>query len=156
MTSRSILHSAYTLRHSSWWEVDAQGLYTRELVLPKGPAIAISEVRYRRASDGAQTVLASDQYRLSVMTNGRSLFRAAYNVSFPALAGGRSFDNVEIDYTAGADANAPEAVDQRLRQAILLIVSHYFERRESTNWDIPDDVAGSVRGLTHQLDLTPF
>lgn len=37
-----------------------------------------------------------------------------------------------------------------------MIVSYYNERRENTTWDIPTALASSVRGLAHQLDLTPY
>ncbi len=155
MTQRSIIRTSLTLKHASWWEVDTGGRYTRPLVLPKGPVETISLVQYRQSSDGAYVTLASNQYTLDVKTNGRSYLRPAFGVTLPTLYG-ETWDAIKVDYIAGAASGTPTAVDQRLRMAILLLVAFYFERPESTNWDVPADVASSVRGLTHQLYLEPF
>lgn len=160
MTHRSILRTALVLRHAAWLEVDPSGAYSKTLVLPRGPVVSVTSVQYRQASDGAYATLASDQYELVVDLAGRSCLVPAFGVTLPPLyssaATGNIWDAVKVQYIAGTAADAPTAVDQRLRMAIMMLVAYFFERRETTNWDVPDDLASSLRGLTHQLSLEPF
>jgi len=158
LTQRSIMRASFTLKHCAWLEVDNNGSFSKTLRLPFGPVITISQVQYRRSSDGAYATLASDQYELAVSTSGQSHLMPAFNVTMPVLYAGKGpqWDAVKVDYIAGAAVGVDTAVDQRLRQAILMLVAYYFERPESTNWDVPADLASNVRALTHQLDLTPL
>ena len=89
------------------------------LTLPRGPVVSISSVRYQTAINTWVT-LASDQYAL--LQDGR--WWLAYDMQWPttALYG---WEPVEITYTAGVGASTA------LRQAMLLLIGHWYENREA-------------------------
>ena len=94
----------------------------REIKLRKLSVNSITSVKAYAVDDTA-TVMASTDYAKSgdrvVLKEGKS---------WPSY--GREFDCVEIEYVAGygaAGANVPAPV----RQAILMLVAHYYENREA-------------------------
>ena len=103
------------------------------LRLPVGDVIAISSIKYYDA-DGVLQTVASTVY--TVLTDRRGPFvTPATGQYWPSPAGGRP-DAVEVTWTAGfgpAGTDVPAAI----RQALMLLVGHWYENRESV-------VAGTI------------
>lgn len=99
--------------------------FNRCLRLPLFPVIAITSVAYDDVDDVAQTINAADYSLLTDDLGGFVRFKDAY--AFPSIHDERPA--VRVTYTAGyADA---EAVPAALRYAILMLVAHWYENRES-------------------------
>lgn len=96
--------------------------------LPMPRAIAITSVLYVD-TDGAQQTLSSTVYELDSKSEP-ARFGLAYGQSWPST--GNVTNAVEIAYTAGYGA-AGDAVPAPIRHAIMMIVAHLYEHRESVN-----------------------
>lgn len=96
-----------------------------ELVLPRPPLVAVSQIRYLDPTTGAMTVLAGSEYSIDAsVAPGR--VRPAYGKSWPTTR--EFYGAVEVTYTAGfADV---DEVPEDLKQAVLMLVSHLYENRE--------------------------
>lgn len=90
------------------------------------PARSVSSVNYLD-SDGDTTVLAASSYRADVVSEPARI-DPAYGTSWPETYG--VSNGVWVDVAAGYSAIG--TVPQGLKQAILLIVGHWFENREAS------------------------
>ncbi len=93
--------------------------------IPITPLQGISAVTLYDASDNTSTLDAANWFADTVSTPGRLVRRQGAVWADPA----RSANGVEITITAGYGDSAAD-VPQNLRQAILLLVAHWFETRE--------------------------
>jgi uncharacterized phiE125 gp8 family phage protein len=115
--------------------------------IPVAPLLTVVSVKYRDLADALQT-WASSEYVVdapagSYATTGR--IYPALNKVYPTTADRP--DAVEIDFTAGYGPN-PEDVPQELRQALLLLVGHWFENRETvTIGSIPTELPFAAEAL---------
>lgn len=94
----------------------------REIWLRKVSVNSITSVKAYAADDTATTVPSIDYFKSGdrvVLKEGKS---------WPSH--GRQFDAVEIEYVAGYGAVAAN-VPAPIRQAILMLVAHYYENREA-------------------------
>lgn len=112
------------------------------VVLPLRPVQSINAVRLHRA-DGGVTALEVDHYPADLMSErARVLLIGA----MPAVEL-RPLNAFEIAFTAGYGDGA-EDVPAPLRHALLLLVAHWFERREPIVLDTPAHVVpGTVAAL---------
>ncbi len=102
--------------------------FPTEILLPRPPAITIgaTDLKYTDI-DGAEQSLAAANYTIDNKTEPARVVLSATG-SWPST---QSVVNaVRITYTAGYGAAA--AVPQAIKQAILLLVGHWYENREST------------------------
>lgn len=95
-----------------------------EIDLPYPPVASVTSVTYSD-SDGADQVLAADKYRLA----GRFL-SPAFGTSWPSTRAQR--DALRIQYVAGYGVE-PDKVPAPIRQAILLLIGHWYGTRETVN-----------------------
>lgn len=100
------------------WKVYLCDWPDSSVMLPRGPVTGITTVKYQ-TSNGVWVTLASTEYTLQ-----GDIVRLAYNAQWPST---ELFGHmpVEIIYTAGAGA------DQAIKQAMLLLIGHWYENRES-------------------------
>jgi uncharacterized phiE125 gp8 family phage protein len=96
------------------------------LILPVVPVISVEEVRAVDA-DGVATVLDAEDYELDP---------ADFSVTLDPVAGTARY---EIDFTAGYGTSGID-VPQPLRQAIRLLVTHWYEHRAA----VTDDAAAEA------------
>lgn len=98
-----------------------------------------------RAADGTATVLSADDYVVDLASSRLRI----------SAGGLRPFGGhqVEIDITAGYGTEATD-VPAPLRQAILMLVAHWYQHREAALADPPEAVALGVAGLTRPYRLT--
>ena len=119
-----------------------------EIVFPIAPVTAIASVAY---VDGAQTVQTlAATYRLQSNIIPSKLRTALTDSAWPVT--GYADDAVRITATVGY-ANAA-AVPSQAKQAILLLVGHWYENREAVvNGTISSDVKMTVEALIRNLWL---
>lgn len=118
---RALITQTWRYSLDSWPEGD-------EIELPKPPLQSVSSVKYY-ADDGTEYTLSTFAYIVDTDSEpGR--IALAYGESWPSLtlypAGA-----IRITYVAGY-GDAASAVPQHLRQAILMLVAHWYENRETT------------------------
>lgn len=98
----------------------------RTLSLPLGPLRQVGMIRFFDAAGGEGSL---DLARVIVDTAGARI-ALAEGAHWPDAAL-RAVAGVEVTYTAGFGASGA-SVPEAIRQAIMLLVGHYYERREDT------------------------
>jgi len=98
----------------------------RIIVLPKPPLQSVEVITYILA-DGTVETLGPSQYVVDAASEPGTIYLAP-GASWPAgqLAPGMP---IRVEFTAGYGAAA--AVPERVKQAILLLVGHWYENRET-------------------------
>lgn len=106
------------------WVLKRRG-FVDELYLPRGPLSSVSSIQYVDA-DGATQTLAGTVYTVDADSNpGRIVL--AYGKSWPTVRD--QINNVTITFVAGY-GTATTDVPEPLRQAMRLLVAHFYETRE--------------------------
>lgn len=108
---------------------DAQhfGPYSRRLImLGKAPVQSVASVQYFD-TNGVQQTLDPGQYRFG-MHKKIGVIEEAYGVPWPAVRW--QIDTISVTYVAGYAS--PGQIPETIRQAILLLVDHFFENRAAT------------------------
>ena len=128
-TARQVVenHTSRQINTATWELVtDAfPRIPTSKLALPKGELQTVDSVKYTDA-DGNEQTLASSEYQVSD-SREPAVIQPAYTKSWPTTR--VELDAVRIRFTCGyGDASD---VPEPIKQAILLLVGHYFEHRES-------------------------
>ncbi len=100
------------------------------VILPVVPVISVDEVRAIDAEDAA-TVLDAEDYEFDP---------ADFSVTLDQIT---ATDHYEIDFTAGYGTSGVD-VPQPLRQAIRLLVTHWYENRSAISLD--DTLAATPLG----------
>lgn len=105
--------------------------YDQEICLPRSPVTGVDSFKYRDIDDKQQTLAATDYQLDSVALPAR--VRPAWNKYWPATSS-NDLAAIEIAYSAGyttAEAMARENVPEQLRLAMLLLIGHWYEHRET-------------------------
>lgn len=102
----------------------------RLVALPVAPLISVEAVTVYD-DDGEATVVSSDDYEVdTVSVPGRLLLLTPV----PATVK-RAINGIEIDLTAGYGASSVD-VPSPLRQAIMMLVAHWYEHRGAVGHDL--------------------
>jgi uncharacterized phiE125 gp8 family phage protein len=112
------------------WELTLDGFprnWSEPIELPRPPITAITSIAYTDENGAAQTLSASDYQVDAKSFPGRLV--PAVDLEWPDTQADK-LNAVTITYTAGYGA-AGSSVPRPLRQAMLLLVSHWFENREA-------------------------
>jgi uncharacterized phiE125 gp8 family phage protein len=161
ITGRALITQQWAMG-LDWWP-NASGRYGRAgewgwchwIDMPKPPLIntvplpvAITYVD----TAGAPQTLATTQYRIdapSGPTAGRGRIEPAYGVTWPSLHG--VLNNATVTFWAGYGVSG-DTVPRPIRQAMLLLVGHWYRNRESINiGNIVNELPQAVKSL-----LTPY
>ena len=112
---------------STTWKLILDGWPSGEtIMLPRPPLQSVTSIAYTD-TDGNTTVWDSANYVVETnRTPGRVYL--AYNVTWPT-ASLRPASPITITYVSGWATTA--AIPQRYKQAILLLVGHWYENREA-------------------------
>jgi uncharacterized phiE125 gp8 family phage protein len=123
------------------------GQWHRRITLPLPPLLSVTSISYVDSSGGTQT-LAADQYRVSTKRH-EGVIEPAYGVTWPPVRD--QVDAITVRFVCGYGPN-PSDVPEPIRQAILLLVGHWYENREAVN------VGNIVTPLPFAVDalLFPF
>jgi uncharacterized phiE125 gp8 family phage protein len=120
-------HTGRALMAQTWDQTeDALGDGIR---LRKTPVALVTSVQYLDA-DGVEQMLASDQYRVVRRAAGETVIVPAFGVVWPATQAVEGA--VTVRYVAGY-GTGPGVLPEAIRQAILLLVGHWFANREAVN-----------------------
>lgn len=112
------------------------------VALPLAPIQAVSAVKLHDA-DGGATTLDVESYAVDVLSQPA---RIVLNGAMPAIAP-RALNAFEVSLLAGY-GDEPDDVPATLRHALLLLVAHWFERREPVVLGVsPQEVPAMVAGL---------
>ena len=118
VTGRALLTQSWRLVLDAW---PAGG----EVRLPVAPLSALTEIR-AFDEDGDGHTLALEQFLVAPGDEPVRLLLPATVAGMPVL---RQRFGIEIDYVAGFGAAAD--VPQELKQALLVLVAHWFEHRDA-------------------------
>lgn len=111
------------------------------VALPLGPLQSVESVTLH-AEDGGAAALDADDYAYDAISKpARLIFK-----SVSGVASLRRLNGIEIAYRCGFGDEA-EDVPGPIRQALLLSIAHWFERREPGVGAEPPEVPAMVAGL---------
>lgn len=106
------------------WRLDGFSLWT--LIVPMAPLISVTSIQYIDGEGTTQT-LATTEYTVDAKSEPARI-APAYGKYWPATR--YEMNAVTITFTAGY--GAASAVPFQIKQAILLVIGHLYERREET------------------------
>lgn len=118
------------------------------IVVPNPPLVSVAYVTYRDGEGTLQT-LATTGYRVLAGTPGRIVPES--RTEWPSIL--EHPDAVHVRYVAGY--GAASAVPQALKQAILLLVGHFYENREATADAAFHELPLAVRSLIESESWGP-
>lgn len=126
LTSRLHVEAALglALLTQSWRLVLDRWPRSASVPIPLYPLQSVAEVRVR-AADGTPAVVEAGDYVVDVASMPGRIVRTGG--AFPQP--GRAASGIEIDFTAGYGAVAAD-VPAPIRQALLLLVAHWYEHRD--------------------------
>ncbi|WP_421724239.1 head-tail connector protein [Bauldia sp.] len=137
-TRRLLIEQAWRLYYDAW---------PRSVVaLPVAPLMSVDKVTVFDAA-GAPQVVAPEDYTADVVSVPARLTLAT---SAPTAVG-QAFNGIEIDVTAGYGATSVN-VPAPLRQAILMLVAHWYEHRGA----VGHDQGGETTPLGFDALVAPF
>ncbi len=95
--------------------------------LPKPPLASVTSIKYYDTADVEATFAATDYFVDTISVPGRVVLK--YNKTWPTTQL-RTMNSIVVRYVAGwtSASNVP----QRVRQAMLLLIGHWYENRENT------------------------
>lgn len=98
----------------------------RRIMLPRAPVQSVTSVTYSDTTGTTQT-LNPNQYRVG-KHQLIAVIDPEFGVAWPAVR--YQIDTITVTYVAGY--STPSAIPETVRQAILLLVAHYYRNREAT------------------------
>ena len=113
-------HGIGVLLGSQEWEYFLDR-FEHVIRIPLFPVQSVDEVRYVDEG-GTEQTLATDQYRVDTVSNPARI-TTEYNVSWPVTRS-RELNAVTVKFTGGYDS-----VPESLRQAVILLVAHWYDFR---------------------------
>lgn len=111
------------------WRQDFDGFGCDAIRLPLGPNVVVTSVTYRDVVDEAQA-LPGETWAGPYLDAIGAYIKLAYGQAWPPTY--CRDDAVSVTFTAGYGADG-SAVPLPIRQAILLLVGHWYENREAVN-----------------------
>ena len=117
-TGRALITQVWSLFLDAWPSGDA-------VPLPLAPLVSVGAVR-TYDEQGVATALNAQDYFVDTVSQVPRVVRVNGQIWSPP---GQVANGIEIAFTAGYGANASD-VPEPLRQAVRLLVAHWFETRE--------------------------
>ncbi len=122
-TNRQFITATYTLNLDRF----PRGKNGTVIKLSRPPIVSVSSVKYFDVDGTQQTLVADTDYQVDVLSEPGRLAPAP-SMFWPSVQAER-LNPIEIIYIAGYGAAG--AVPQGIKQALLLLVAHWYERRET-------------------------
>ncbi|MEQ8696105.1 MAG: head-tail connector protein [Bauldia litoralis] len=138
-TRRVLIEQGWRIYYDAWPR-------RRIVRLPVAPLMSVDAVTIYDAAGDPQAVDAED-YEADVAASPARLVLAA-NAPTPV---GRAVNGIEIDVTAGYGATSVD-VPAALRQAVLMLVAHWYEHRGA----VGHDLAVLVAPLGFEALIAPY
>ncbi len=125
-----------------------------QIRLPRGPLVSIDSIAYVDA-DGNDGSIDEDLVQIS-STDDDDLLAPTPGGSWPAVQAG-NLEPVVIRYTAGYDGTTGHVAPLQAKQAIKLVVAHWYEHREAVTMnEVPAELALAVRALVRNFSRFRF
>jgi uncharacterized phiE125 gp8 family phage protein len=115
-----------------------------DIVVPRAPLVSVQSLSYRDGNGVAVTMTANTDYRVTTSVLPGRIRLPVTTGAWPATR--RIDDAVTIAFTAGA-STAPATA----KQAMLLLIGHWFENRESV---VQGTISTAVQTTTRALLAT--
>lgn len=136
------------------WQLSFDYWPSRVIELPKGKLQAINSITYKNSAGVVTTLTESQDY----VTSTRGVLgriSPPYAQSWPSLVPW-NLDAVVIEFTCGY-GNTAESVPQKVKQAMKLLVSHWYENRTllSETGQAPGEIAFAVSALLRLDRIMP-
>lgn len=116
-----------------------------ELALPNPPLVSVTSISYTLEGAGVASTFAAASYQVdAVSVPGRVLLRSAYSWPADVL---EPANGVVVRFVCGF--GTPEAVPQQIRQAMFLMLGHWYENREAivSSGAVPKELPLGVSAL---------
>lgn len=140
---RSLIHQTWQLS----FDIEDNPTASNSITLPLGTIDSINRIE-TFTQDNTPRLFDSSQYQLSgsrvVLNDG---------ARWPELE--RSFDSLVITYLAGYGEQGSD-VPQAIRQALCMLVAHYYENREASGDPTEDETAIEVIPFGVMALLQPY
>lgn len=127
--------------------------------IPKPPLISVTHVKYYDTANAEATMAVADYFVDAVSEPGRLVL--ADGKSWPTTTL-RPANGVNLRFTAGYPVGGTEEtpdydanVPQRVKQAMLLLIGHWYEQREAATKDVSNEVAFAVKALLNLDRVVP-
>jgi len=137
-TNNSFLSKTYELRLDAWPA-------NKTFILPRVPLSSVTSIIYKDTDQSLQTLAVTEYTADTQSKPGR--ITEAYSKQWPALS--TEPNSVRVTYVAGYGA-AVEDVPMQLRHAIMLLVGHMYENRESSSTIAVHDLPMGYDALCQQ------
>lgn len=133
-TRRAFVTQSWDLALDGCWprQVSAgSGRSCYRIELPKAPVQSVTSIKYTDMAGALQT-LAADQYRVARINQERAeaYVEPAYGIAWPGVR--QQSETIVVRFVCGYEPELNPFPDP-LRQAILLLVGHWYENREAVN-----------------------
>lgn len=113
--------------------------------IPKPPLVSVSSITYADVDGNVQT-LSSSLYTVDSYSYPGKII-PAYNASYPTVRG--HLNDVVVTFVAG---QAQAAVPVRAKQAMLLLIGHWYENREQAGIEVGAATFKIPFGVNELLD----
>lgn len=118
------------------------------VLLPRPPVKSVTSVKHYDSGGTQRTLVANTDYQVDLDASPARIAPAP-DKSWPSIQEGR-LSPIEIVYVAGETTTG--AIDARAKQAILLVVAHWYKNREATiTGTISKEIELAVTNLMYQL-----
>ncbi|MCW1431398.1 head-tail connector protein [Novosphingobium sp. JCM 18896] len=125
------------------WELTLDA-FTDSIEIPLRPVISVESIKYSDA-DGAEQTLNPDAYTVDLSSSTAWVVRNSAE-SYPQTVDG--INAVRVRFTAGYALSGSESgVPAALKQAILLLVGHFFENKAAVSVGNPTEVPLAFNAL---------
>lgn len=127
------------------WEV-ALDEFLNKIELPKPPLQSVTSIKYYNANE-EETTISTDDYYVDTYSQ-KGIISLKHNKQWPKIRL-RPVNGVIIRYVAGYES--VEDVPKKVKQAILMLISHWYENREPvTTLRISDEIEFTLRAILNQ------
>jgi len=142
-TGRAFINRTYKAFLDAW-PVDTRGYQLTTLDLPKPPLVSVTHVKTYDDADAVTTFSSASYFVDTNSLKGRLALRTT--AAWPSVT--RTANGIEIQWVAGYGAAAD--VPQPIKQAILLLVGHWYANREAVK--VGETVANIPMGVEALLN----
>lgn len=132
-----------------------------EILLPRGPVVSVTSVKYTDDSGTLQTVSASD-YQTDLYSVPARIC-PVFGTIWPVPGTGR-LNAVVVEYEAGyahssgSPTDMADAVPSSIKSALKLMIGHWYENREAVSMAnvIPQQVPLAVKHLLAPFEIRDY
>lgn len=139
----SIETSSGTIMINQSWSFYRNAIRGKGAVhLPLSPLQTVDEIRLHH-SDGTTSTLSEDEYSVDP---AKTAPKVQFRNTTTSKVCNQELNSIEIRFTAGFGASATVVPDD-LKQAVLMLASHWYEQRGHGGLGVINDIPASVNAI---------